>query len=268
MEVLLAASSIDVNAADEFGCTALMYAVIAGDTATVRTLLQTPGINLDARNNDHRTAAQEAEIRINNHYPVYRNIYNLIMDAIRDRRAPDAAAAPAAIVSLSAAHQAASKAAPTFDDRLTAIPGFDENHIPPELIDPILLRIINDPIVVASGITYDRASLTQYFASKGNPEQIQCPTTRSVIKKDELKNKTRIREKDLIEKFVSEQETTYKKRQEQAAAASNSSIVSENSPNDTVMSDKEKLRAARLKFFDGKLQASNPAVAIDRRSQP
>ena len=69
--------------------------------------------------------------------------------------------------------------------------------------------MINDPITVSSGVTYDRAQLSRYF---GNKNQVDCPITKQRIDREELKFKTSVFLNGLIEAFVTEQENMFKSR--------------------------------------------------------
>ncbi len=82
----------------------------------------------------------------------------------------------------------------------------DKDRAEYELIrDPITLEIINDPVSVSSGITYDRKSLTDYFIGIAH-EEARCPVTKIIIKKSELDNKSHVITKNMIASFVSKQE--------------------------------------------------------------
>ncbi len=101
-----------------------------------------------------------------------------------------------------------------FQDRLQKI-RFDKNRLSKEdldifelITDPITLEIINDPVSISSGITYDRLSLEDLFKHAGNAAAIECPITKLPIRRSELNNKTHIITKNLINHFVSKQETT------------------------------------------------------------
>jgi len=92
----------------------------------------------------------------------------------------------------------------SFNNRLRKIHYTDE--IPILLQCPISLSLMDDPITVSSGITYDRESLKSVFASRGNPECVPCPITRLMIAKFELENRTAVTIKTLAEEFVVEKE--------------------------------------------------------------
>lgn len=77
---------------------------------------------------------------------------------------------------------------------------------------PISMKIMNDPIAVSSGQTYDRASLKRLFNSQKEsitralPVTISCPLTRKPIKQEELRNSACIFIKQHIEDFVAAKE--------------------------------------------------------------
>ena len=109
----------------------------------------------------------------------------------------------------------------TFQYRLHDIE-FDENKLGEEdkdiyasLCDPISLEIMNDPIAVSSGITYDRQSLSDWFESKKStvtqniPATVACPITKLPIQRGELNNKTHIITKGVIHNFVLRQEALF-----------------------------------------------------------
>ncbi len=79
-------------------------------------------------------------------------------------------------------------------------------------IDPITTTIINDPVAVSSGQTYDRQSLIKYFAAHGNPPSLPDPITKDPIKYSELNNKTNIAIKNTIDRLVTELEQSQKSR--------------------------------------------------------
>lgn len=126
----------------------------------------------------------------------------------------------------------------TFQYRLKEV-GFDENKLDTEDMevytscrDPITLEIINDPISVSSGITYDRKSLRDRFESKKDlvtqeiPATIPCPITRLPIQRGELTNSTHVITKGMINRFVLKQETKFR-RHLQTDASSHSALASD-----------------------------------------
>jgi len=84
------------------------------------------------------------------------------------------------------------------------------------LRDPITLELINDPIAVSSGITYDRKSLQRWFESKRDPVTqeipvtMACPITKFSIHRNELNNRTHVLIRGAIDHFVSKLEAEFK----------------------------------------------------------
>lgn len=112
----------------------------------------------------------------------------------------------------------------------------DELDLPAWCLCPISLEIMKDPITVRNGQTYERASLRDYFASKGNPPQIDDPKTRDPIYIEELTNGTNIALREAIQERIAMHEQQAK----QAQAAED--VI-------TASSEIEQTRAARLRFF-------------------
>ncbi len=90
---------------------------------------------------------------------------------------------------------------------INALPEMLQNFI-----DPITTTIINDPVAVSSGQTYDRQSLIKYFAAHGNPPSLPDPMTKDQIKYSELNNKTNIAIKNTIDRLITELEQSQKSR--------------------------------------------------------
>lgn len=111
----------------------------------------------------------------------------------------------------------------TFQYRLKEVE-FDENNLDADDIeiyiscrDPITLEIINDPVAVSSGITYDRKSLRDWFEHKKDlitqeiPATIPCPITKLPIQRSELNNNTHVITRGMINRFVLKQETEFRR---------------------------------------------------------
>lgn len=114
----------------------------------------------------------------------------------------------------------------------------DELDLPEWCLCPISREIMKDPITVRNGQTYERASLRDYFASKGNPSQIADPNTRDTIYIEELTNGTNIALREAI------QERVAMAREQQAKQTQVTEEVI------TVSSEIEQTRATRLRFFE------------------
>lgn len=120
--------------------------------------------------------------------------------------------------------------------RLTNI-GFDSTKLEKDdlaiyesIIDPISLKIIDDPIVLSNGQTYDRASLKTWFEHCIDPdtnkilEVVPCPMTQEKINRNELKNKTCVFIKGIIERFIYKQENTCEKSLKRTRIESNNFV--------------------------------------------
>lgn len=71
-------------------------------------------------------------------------------------------------------------------------------------------NIVNDPITVSSGYTYNRIALRKLFALNRDPDQIPCPNNQSImIDRKELHNGTDVILNRLIDMFVTQQEKLY-----------------------------------------------------------
>ena len=224
------ASITELNVASNTGDTALMQAVEHLRINIVKALLAA-GANKEAKNCLHQTAIVFAVVMNDldilkvlltsgaNKNPTCNENDALLMEALEQNGHN-----PAALFIL--------KNFGTFQYRLSEIE-FDENKIEPEeqetyasLRDPITLEIMNDPVGVSSGITYDRKSLQDLFASKKNPmtqeipATIPCPITKLPIERSELNNKTQVIIKGVIDNFVSKQEIKFKNSLQANASSS------------------------------------------------
>ena len=153
------------------GYTALMHAAENGHLKIVEALL-IAGANKEAKGQKGNTALQLAQLKR------HEIIVNLL------------------------------KKFPTFEYRLEKI-GYEGGEINIDFKCPISLVIMNDPIAVSSGQTYDRESLESLFKSKGNPDTVACPVTRLPINKSELKNETHVLTKKMIDRFVCAKEKEF-----------------------------------------------------------
>lgn len=97
-----------------------------------------------------------------------------------------------------------------FKDRLSVIEYNGE--IDPRFICPISKEIMNDPVTISNGQTYDRTSLKAFAESCRNqetreiPEILLCPLTRQPFKTAEIENGTTFIIKQFIDEFVSAKE--------------------------------------------------------------
>lgn len=104
----------------------------------------------------------------------------------------------------------------TFKQRLSAC---YEGETPAEyedLYDPITFEIMDDPISLSSGHTYDRKTIQTWFLQQGNPENTICPLSRNTINYLEFQQiKPHINTKKRLEKFINEKETLGQEQIEQ-----------------------------------------------------
>lgn len=195
------------NTLNKNGSTALMLAAYYGHDDVVKLLLQ-KGVDKEVKNQFNHTAMSLAKI----HH------HQNILAILQQFKSP-------------------------FYDRLQTINYQDT--IPENLICPISLNIMNDPITVSSGATYDRESLRDYFASNNNPDTIACPLTRNIVFRHELENKTAILLKNQIEDFVTAKEAEANKPVKEITVdtASIQPPISENRDENT------RIREKRLQYF-------------------
>lgn len=102
----------------------------------------------------------------------------------------------------------------TYDERFNKLKNKETIFVPRMLICPISHTLMNDPITVSSGHTFDRSSLQYAFAAKENPSTIPCPITRKPIHINELKNGASITIRDIIENFLCDLEEKAKAKAE------------------------------------------------------
>lgn len=224
-----AVRSRDPNGYKDKGDTALLYAIRGDHLDVVKALVAVPGINVTITQNENETALMVAAAYGN--FEIVQALLTVPNIDVRARSSRGYKASGIAklyghieIANLLKQFNSGNGYDPmpivtntglSFSERLANIPDFNQNDIPKEFIDPISFDIINDPVVFRSGITYDRESLAQYFVSRGNPSFIECPITRDNIHKIELRsNKSSSTIKNLIEKFVRNEEDKHKKRHE------------------------------------------------------
>lgn len=185
--LLLLEKGANVNlACTDNGATALMYAAEDGQLETVRLLLE-KGADVTKTDFDGCTAVDDA----------FNNGHSEIFDLIFAKQHELAAVKHSKKETLK---KSDSSQTPSFQDRLDEIKFKDD--VPKKFCCPIGLSIMNDPIAVSSGRTYDRVNLKDWFKSKGDPLKITDPETRDIIHRSELENKTNIFVKDAIDAFV------------------------------------------------------------------
>jgi ankyrin repeat protein len=90
----------------------------------------------------------------------------------------------------------------TFEERFNKLKNKGNITVPKTHLCPIFHTLMDDPITVSSGYTFDRSSLQSAFASAKNPSTLPCPITRKSISIHELNNGTNITIRDIIEDFL------------------------------------------------------------------
>ncbi|XP_056691334.1 putative U-box domain-containing protein 42 [Spinacia oleracea] len=58
------------------------------------------------------------------------------------------------------------------------------NHMEPmykSFICPLTNQIMDDPVTISNGMTYERSAITEYFTKIGNSEEVNCPITREKL---------------------------------------------------------------------------------------
>lgn len=122
-----------------------------------------------------------------------------------------------------------------FSERLSDI-GYNHENIPSHYCCPITLSIMNDPITISSGYTFDRIALLQLNHGKA-VGTFKCPITKKDIPIDEVNIGTTILIRDWIEAFVIEKESEFGKKNQPTVA-----------------------RSASLAFFDKSLSNGSSAL--------
>ncbi|MFI4918474.1 MAG: U-box domain-containing protein, partial [Legionellales bacterium] len=123
---------------------------------------------------------------------------------------------------------------------------------------PISYEVMADPITVASGISYDRESLTAYFLH-AKTEIAPCPVTReNFINKGELTNKTSVFIKAAIEDFVRLQEKKHASESQQQRAQAPTALLL--NPASSNLRHIRIMPAAKLTMFGGNQNRPNNAA--------
>jgi len=253
---LLAKDGIAINAANRFGNTALSMAAYQGHTTIVIALLaKIVDVNhLTMQNNASSTAIQMAELHRHSEIAdlIKARILELggVLNHVEEAKVAEEKALPPQFVAV------------PFSQRLQAI---NVDKIPKKHCCPISHELMDDPITVSSGQTFDRKSLTTWFAAKGNPDEIKCPLSNALIKKAELNFATNILVKSTIEAFVTKKEKAAKDAQ---LAVESMNAPQPLSPVKDAAAKKEAMRFARLKLFSAlPAQAAVINPAAQQQSQ-
>ena len=206
MIVLLKFHGADINHQNIEGTSALHAAAERGNLKSIQTLLASGAIPDIARPEDGVTplylAAEEG------HTDIAKELVN--KGANPEHKCTDDGTTPldaakkygnAEIVRL------LQKLPPTFQERLDKIGCKD---IPELFIDATSLMVIENPVTLSNGQTHDLESLHKiYFKLGKDSEHFVCPLTQDKISKDELKFKTNVVIKAMIESFVLDKEKEY-----------------------------------------------------------
>lgn len=120
--------------------------------------------------------------------------------------------------------------------------GFNGN-VPEDLCCPITCSILQDPVTVSNGKSYEREALKKLM---GNRDSCSCPVTRDKIYRSELDNECDVNLLWEIEEFIRMQEDAHRDE-----TASNKTSATET------------VRATPLKVFD---QSRSPKSEIDKSS--
>ncbi len=217
VDALLGIQGIDIHAANQLGNTALSMAAYKGRISFVEKLLAKMDIEqITKKNHDHCSAAQVA---VRNGYP---EIAALIVSGIIDQLCATAHAKSVVLfqqkVSALVAASCSSEPKLTFKEQLDGV--VDEEGLPQDLYCQFTCEVIEDPITPLCGITFDRKSLTNYFAKNGNPEELPWPEANGIpIKKSELSISTSRSFKKITQDCV----TTQKEKSDKKASLLGSS---------------------------------------------
>lgn len=85
--------------------------------------------------------------------------------------------------------------------------------IPKYLLCPITFELMEDPVSLTSGHTFERRALISHWRSSGSQDVFKCPITKKDIQKFELETWTNIGMKDATENFVLQEEEKYRQEQ-------------------------------------------------------
>lgn len=203
--------------------TPLIYAAFQGQLEMVKLLL-VHGANLEIQNDAGHTALSLAKIY--NRTSVVNYLQNFKRRIVEKEK--------------------------SFEARLEKI--HFEGNVPPHFLCPITQSIMNDPVTLANGQTYDHDALKGYFRSRNFPDTIPCPLTKEPITIDALQVKTSIIIKNLIEAFViSEEEKFNKLAVPTVPNSQDESTIKEGKMevNEKIITvNKEEIRNKRLLYFN------------------
>ncbi len=219
----LLANGARIDARNEEDDTPLMLAARQGHLEMVKLLLER-GANFEIQNNEGHTALTVATKH--GHTSVVSCLQNFQRRIVEKEE--------------------------SFEARLEKI--HFEGNVPRHFLCPITQSIMNDPVTLANGQTYDHEALKGYFRSRNFPDTIPCPLTKEPITIDALQVKTSIIIKNLIEAFVISEEEKFNKRAVPTVPNSqDESTIKEGKMevNEKIITvNKEEIRNKRLQYFN------------------
>ncbi len=202
-------AGFDIELQDQHHRTPLHTSIQEGNIETTRLLL-CAGSNIMARDNHGFTALHMAS-QHNDLDTVQAILQGIKTDDIKthmDNRTSDGKTA----LMIAKAHRQ--------DDLVELLEGYYSyqarlnrinytGDIPEHMKSTISGDIMNDPITISSGITYDRRELHQWFGQK---HTTTCPITRRTISRDQLAFASTVYLKNMIEQFVTAKEQAHHAR--------------------------------------------------------
>lgn len=203
---LLVSRGANVNHTNQFGNTALIIAAKLNRLDVVRYLCE-HGAELDIKGENGNTAIMAASKEGNDEVVAFLVKKGANLDITNDDGDTALGLAKRFHHGESCGHLG-EPAKITLQQRLKNI-GCEDN-IPEEFICPISLEIMDDPVTLSSGKTYDRKCLIRHYLV--NQSEF-CPLTRQLIKSEELTFGTTTIIKDMCENFVESQEEAAKKKE-------------------------------------------------------
>lgn len=216
---LLTAVGADVNSRDQDSHTVLMYAVLRGCRNIVGLLLQAGakpdlaaknGVTAEAIAAEHGRFDMIELLRMDRFALANLNFNLEAMLEVVDALEPAAVLVPVAEVAQVAAAVETEESEPSVVE-------LDEEKYLERYLCPISQDVMQDPLTLPSGFTFDREPLRDYVESKGNPETFPCPMSRKPIPIAALTYDTNIMIKQEIEERRKQIEEKKREREERAA---------------------------------------------------
>lgn len=203
VNILLTRHDIDLAIVNNAGSDAMMLAAYNGHLDVIKALLSTP-IDVRRKNQANQSALDIAKNQ--KHVAVVTFLQSVIAERKEMTRQQKIMKVSPASTSSSSSSSQTLLALPTlsFQAQVDAM-NMRDAEIDDDFKCPLDLHIMNDPVTVSSGITYDRASLKEYFEKKGMPVKLPCPMTGREIYSFEINNPTSIFVKKVITKFIEDE---------------------------------------------------------------